>query len=725
MDLQPLLAPITNSLSDITASIEHGQEQIPLALRRAARLPVLAALYQHFTSQDANRPIFLLTDRADRALILLDELRLWLPEASLLFFPEPTPLFYEQAVWGENTRRERLAVLTALAAYHIPGAKPQETPPIIIAPLRAVMARTMPRRDFLISVKTLKIEQVVRPDELARQWVELGYEAVNIVTSTGQFSRRGGILDVWPPAEPQPVRIEFFGDEIDTLRRFDPATQRTTASLERMLISPAREYILPTEALDRSDDEEPPDEYYLPQLHPMPASAIEYLPRQGLIFLDDHQALADIATEIEEIAVQTRADMIADGSLPVEFPVPYISWSELEDSLPPARTIELGGPVFDEMDETLPQTGKHFLSESFTPGVRFAGRLRNVLEHLAEVTERGEQVYIVSRQYSRLEELWQEQVMRHPGRKASLQFIEGSLTEGFTFSPPAPVEPAETKPIHLLTDGELFGWRRPEARRRARLTAEAPESAYADLEPNDWVVHVDHGVGRYLGLVRRTVDGIEREYLAIEYEGEAELYVPVYQADRLTRYVGPDSREPRPSRLGSTEWKNDKAKAKEAAEAVARELLELYATRQIVPGHSFAPDSPWQQELEASFAYIETPDQKRVIADVKSDMEASRPMDRLLCGDVGYGKTEVALRAAFKAVMDGKQVALLVPTTVLAQQHYHTFQERLAAFPATVEMLSRFRTPQQQREILYKLKRLPPRRRTGFWRCGAAKMRIS
>jgi transcription-repair coupling factor (superfamily II helicase) len=220
---------------------------------------------------------------------------------------------------------------------------------------------------------------------------------------------------------------------------------------------------------------------------------------------------------------------------------------------------------------------------------------------------------------------------------------------------------------------------------------------------SDWVVHVDHGVGRFVGLVDRTIEGIGREYLCVEYADQAQLFVPVHQADRLTRYVGPDSRSPALSRLGSAEWRKVKSHVKEAVQEVAEDLLELYAQRSVVKGYAFSPDAPWQSELEASFPYIETEDQVRVLAEVKRDMQSDQPMDRLICGDVGYGKTEVALRAAFKSVLDGKQVAMLVPTTVLAQQHYNTFQQRLAAFPIEVEMLSRFRTPQQQRDIVERL----------------------
>ena len=258
--LQPILQAISSASTELVSAIETGAPLSPLALRHSARLPVLAALYQLISVQPPRHPLLFLVDRADHALTLLDELSLWLPDAPRFYFPEPNPLFYENAPWGATTRRDRLAVLTALAAYHIPGAQSaisdqqssisnqQSTinnhqSPIIVAPLRAILSRTLPRRDFLKAVKSIKREQIIQPDELARAAMTLGYENVNIVTASGQFSRRGGILDLWPPAESQPVRVEFFGDEIDTLRRFDPATQRTITSLEKVLLTPAREYV--------------------------------------------------------------------------------------------------------------------------------------------------------------------------------------------------------------------------------------------------------------------------------------------------------------------------------------------------------------------------------------------------------------------------------------------------------------------------------------------------
>ena len=690
MELQRIIDHIAGASSELFQVIEQAHTIPPLGLRRSARLPWLVALHQSI-----DRPLILITDRNDHALMLADELALWAPGISLLFFPEPTPLFYENAPWGLTTRRDRLTVLTTLAEYHIPGGI-KSPPTIIIAPSRAVMARTLPRRTFLKALRTIKIGQVIQPEELLRSWVSMGYEHTNIVVSPGQFSRRGGILDIWTPSSDQPVRIEFFGDEIDTLRRFDPATQRTVNIIDRLVISPAREFISPDpESLQKLNIEfSNLSEFHIPILHPETSSLLDYLPARGLILMDDEGAIRDYVQEVEEQSVGLRKDYLKDGELSEDFPIPYLSWGEIEDTLAGKQAIDLGQPA---NLEDLP-TGPINIADAFLPGPRFAGQLKPLMEHLNRLCTQGEPVTIVSRQSARLQELWKE---HNPFTLPDqcLTFIDASLSEGLIFASPA------GKPVHLLTDGEIFGWRRPELRQRPRPVAEAPEAAYADLEPGDWVVHVDHGIGRFNGLVQRVVEGIDREYLSVEYAEGDLLFVPVYQADRLTRYIGPDAHPPTATRLGSPEWRTTKSRVKEAVEEVAQDLLDLYARRNVVEGHAFGSDAPWQKELEASFPYIETNDQLRVIADVKKDMEANKPMDRLICGDVGYGKTEVALRAAFKAVMDGKQVAILVPTTVLAQQHFHTFCQRLSPFPVEVEMLSRFRTPQQQKEILDRLGR--------------------
>lgn len=661
--------------------IKAGNLPPAQGLMRAARLPVCAAFHY-----DLNQPIVLVTDRPQHALTLLDELDFWAKDAPRFYFTEPTPLFYEQAAWGNNTRRDRLQALTSLAIYHLPGVPKPEIAPIVITTVRAIMTRTLPRRDFIKNSRTIKLHQSLPPTDLVKVWLGIGYQPADTVLEPGQFSRRGGILDVWPPAEPLPVRLEFFGDEVDLLRRFDPASQRTVARLDQLLVTPARE-LLPGRAEGLLQPGQEVDEFYIPQVHPAVASLFDYLPRNTLTLVDDVSLLQSMAVEIEEQAVRLRRESIAEGTLSADYPIPYLSWSELLDSLTGHTWLELGHGSEVELSE---------LANAFKPGPRFGGRLRQMVEYIEDLCSRGESSLVISRQVSRLQELWGER-QGEICKNTSPEFIEGALTEGWTLTSPT------GSPAHLLTDAEIFGWERPQPRVRARMQAEAPEAVYTDLKPGDWVVHIDYGIGRFAGLVHRTLEGVEREFLCVEYDGGDQLYVPVHQADRLSRYIGPDGEPPSPTRLGTQEWVNAKQKVREEVLQVARDLLDLYANRQVAKGFAFSQDTPWQKELEASFPYVETEDQDKAIRAVKKDMENDRPMDRLLCGDVGYGKTEVALRAAFKAVMDGKQVAILVPTTVLAQQHYETFRQRLTAYPVQVEMLSRFRTPREQDEILLKL----------------------
>ena len=694
MSETPILADVVSTLQahpafrEIVQAFQTGERIANLSLPRAARLPILAALHKTL-----DKPILLLTGRTDFALTLVDELPLWDSGSPQILFPEPNPLFYENAPWGVTTRRDRLLTLFTLASQQIPGAPKSKQAPIILAPARALMSRTLPRRDFIKATRTIKTGQIIQPDKLVRSWVNLGYQAVNTVIAAGQFARRGGILDIWPADAIHPTRLEFFGDEIDTLRHFDASTQRAIDSQKRLLIPPAREYILKENvSLDKLEPGEI-TEFHIPLLHPSPASIMDYLPSDALVIIENEVAFQETVNEIEEQSVSLRKDYIDDGTIPEDFPIPYLTWDQIQDSLPDRRTLVLG-PLLGQ-DEVSDKVS--FLTDNFTPNPRFGGQIKSVLEHLAQVAAKGDQIVIVSRQAKRLEELWKERY--RPLSSPSLEpfFANGSLSDGWILNND------DSPDIHMLTDGEIFGWQRPRPRKRYRPVAEAPEAAYADLNPGDWVVHVDHGVGNFIGLVRRTIDNSEREYLCIEYAEGDQLFVPVHQADRLTRYVGTSSRDPALTRLGTPQWTNAKSKVQKAVEEIAEELLDLYAKRSVVKGFAFNEDTTWQRDLEASFPYIETDDQLRVLVDVKQDMEAPRPMDRLICGDVGYGKTEIALRAAFKAVMAGKQVALLVPTTVLAQQHYYTFRDRLAAFPVEVEMLSRFRSPQQQRNILYRL----------------------
>ncbi len=658
-----------------------GQDAIfpALGLIRAVRLPMLAAL-----KTTIEQPILFILERMDQAIAFADELGFWMKSDDIILFPEPSPTFYEKAAWGSLTRRDRLQTLTYLSNFHLPGTRSENNPKVIITTVRGLMTRTIPRRDFLKSIRTIKVRKVIKQDELVKEWVGNGYQSSEIVIEPGFFSRRGGLLDIWSVSDQNPVRIDFFGNEIESIRQFDPATQRTLRIIDEFTISPASEVLL-SKAEQMGFDTQNLNEFSIPLLYPFAASLLDYLPKKSLVVFDDRELIRTIANEIEEQAVRFRMDSIKEAIITPDFPLPYISWSEMEDIFTSQKWIDFGFSLSEEVP---------LFDNVFVPGERFGGRIKTFLEYLDQKCSAGIQTMIVSRQLNRIKSLWSEQNCL--GSKPV--FTEGSLSEGWILKG----LDGEEKSL-LITDSEIFGWDRPQPRKRPRPIVQSPETDYSDLQIGDWVVHVDFGIGKFVGLVQRYLEGMEREFLCVEYAGTDQLFVPIHQADRLSRYVGSDGSAPSPTRLGTQEWVNAKSRVSEAVQEIAEELLELYARRRVAVGTKFSSDTIWQQELEASFPYIETEDQKKAITEVKQDMESERPMDRLLCGDVGYGKTEVALRAAFKAVLDGKQVAILVPTTVLAQQHYDTFRERLTPFPVNVEMLSRFRSHKEQDEIVLKM----------------------
>jgi transcription-repair coupling factor (superfamily II helicase) len=695
--------------------LESDRIPAPLGLLRAARPPLLAAL-----ARDLDRPTLIVAGAIERAQKLAHSLRDWSSAPGcVLRFPEPLALFYERTPWTNEVIEGRLRVLFALQQPSSPH------PPWIVASARALMQPTLPLRQFRTSTREFRVDQTLDLERTLGLWAGLGYEPVSVVQAAGQFSHRGGILDIFPPADELPVRVEFFGNQIESLRRFDPATQRSEERVESVTITPACEALprhgprvadrvaaqlrrdLPADV--RAELEEHLQglesgtpflgiEFYLPYFYTTPATLLDYFPSEALVVVDDPRDLEGVWADLEREAVELQASAAETDMLPPDYPLPYITWDEWSETLADRSVLKLGHGE---------ESASSRLADCFIPGPRLGGQLKPVMEHIHKMQNQGEQVVVVSRQARRLAELWGQEheyippleELRQPPL-SPLTFVQGALSEGWVLRSASSAAYSST---HLLTDAEIFGWRRPSPRRPVHRRKAAPESYFADLAPGDFVVHVEYGIGVFRGLVTRGLEGGDQEYLLVEYGESDRLYVPIYQTDRLGRYIGSDSRPPLLNRLGTARWREVKDRAEKAAEEFARELLDLYASRELAEGHVFGPDTPWQAELEAAFPYFETEGQLQAIADVKKDMESPRPMDRLICGDVGYGKTEVALRAAFKAVMDGKQVAILVPTTVLAQQHYTTFRQRLEPFPIEVEMLSRFRSRAQQKEILEKV----------------------
>ncbi len=739
------LSGLTHHLADLPAyrrfldELRSGQpDRAPLALYGAARAFVVAGLIPAL-----NRPALYVVARSEHARQVVDELQVWLPPdgqpgaAPLLYFADPDSLPYERVAWSRETRQARLGVLTALTQRSATGSGS----PLVVASARSLMQKTLPPRELRLALKTLRIGQMIDLQETLTRWLGLGYRSDAVVEEVGQLSRRGGIVDIWPPNLPWPVRIELFGDEIDSLRHFDPATQRTlpeARNLAEVLVGPASEAMprygaAAQERLDALDKAplHPParyeldeqrrqllegtgfrgQEWYIPYLYSQPASLLDYLPSDALVLVDDGADLMVLATELEAQAGQTQRDLVTGGDLPANPLPPHFTWQQLKEPLQARGPLLLG---YGDLEGRSAPAGSP-LARHFVPGPRFGGQVKQIVAEVEKQQQQGQRVVMVTRQAQRLGDIFQEEAGRPLAVEAGIpaapaphavHLVKGVLNEGWVLRglEERTASPSEDQQSSLLlySDAELFGWTKPSQRRVQRPRAMAPEAFFADVSPGDYVVHMEHGIGQFNGLVKLDGEaGGGREYLQIDYAMGDRLFVPVHQADRLSRYVGAgEQMAPILHRLGTADWERVKKQTQKAVDDIAGDLLQLYAAREAAEGHAFSADGAWQMEMEAAFPYEETPDQLVVIEAVKHDMESSRPMDRLICGDVGYGKTEVALRSAFKAVMDGKQVAVLAPTTVLAQQHFQTFSRRLAAFPVSVEMLSRFRTPAQQSHVI-------------------------
>ncbi|HYM84141.1 MAG TPA: transcription-repair coupling factor, partial [Candidatus Dormibacteraeota bacterium] len=612
---------------------------------------------------------------------------------------------------------------------------------------QALLQHTLDPADLPEGPRRLRRGVRLAQEPLLRELLGLGYQPVVEVAGRGEFVRRGGLVDLFPPSSELPVRIEFFGDEIDSLRLFDPADQRSIRAVDEVAILPATEFLRPAAGLEairvrlgrrkgRLSDRLAADLARLaPELAPewaahhpeaspaavgartgaaairdaraldvgdaaevwgpvlAPATGLDHVPPGTLLVLDEPGDVAEAAEFLWRQAEERRAELVDAEELPADWPPAYLPQRDWKGRLVSSRTLELTWETDPPEGTTMAggglSSGDIFgWREPSLPPARTA-RLGDALEHWIED---GGRVVLASDQAQRLAEILEEAghttavVTRiaEPPPPGAAVIVGRSLNGGFVGGPDGLV---------LVTDRELFGSvrvRRPKALRRV-----VPRDVLERLTPGDLVVHIDHGIARYERMLRRSGGtGDERDFLELSFAAGDRIFVPVEQIARVSRYSGGE--HPSLSRLGGTEWLRTKQRVKKAVSDLAKELLDLYAARSAAPGHAFGEDTPWQAELEASFPYEETPDQLRSVAEVKTDMEASRPMDRLVVGDVGYGKTEVALRAAFKAIQDGLQVAVLVPTTVLADQHFRTFGQRFGAFPVTVRLLSRFVTQREQ-----------------------------
>jgi transcription-repair coupling factor (superfamily II helicase) len=711
----------------------------------AARACVIASLYH-----DSNIPIIVITTQPEAVKKLYSELQAWcLPSTNLHSFPELEFSPYEyNSYYSNNTTRERLSALSALTLYNQTKTHshdnhlslqtlkpstiiqqiqnktyhehksctssivtPDKHPPLIISSVLSIISKTVAQEDFNSFCHTLKPGLRINPSDLLIKWQDMGYEMEDSVMEPGEMSRRGGIIDIYPVCSEFPVRIEFIGNQIESLREFNPDSQCSTSIISSLLISPAKEAILSRiankinpsalelegclpEFKQRIENDFaklkqkqwfPHAAFYFPLFNH--GNVFHYLPDETIIILDNPSEIQTTVERLNKEAMESRDTKLKEGNLPLNFPSPYFDWNEINTELIRFKKIILQSWHSNENENVTMQ---------FIRPPSYGGNLALFLNTARQLIQQRQRLIIVSQQTKRLSELLQEenihtspitQLKKVPPR-SSITLLQGSLEQGWSID----------KELTILTDAELFGF--VKQRRLHKKAVSGQRWLIPQLNPSDYVVHIDHGIARFAGLTRMLTDGKEQEYLILEYAADGKLYLPTYQIGRISQYIGAGGQKPILNRLGTQEWHRTKRRIKESVADLAQELLVLYAAREAVQGFAYSPDVLWQYEMEAAFSYLETPDQADAIAAVKEDMEKMKPMDRLICGDVGYGKTEVALRASFKAVMDNKQVAVLVPTTVLAQQHFQTFSQRLQAFPIQIEMLSRFCSPDKSRKII-------------------------
>jgi len=653
---------------------------------------------------NAGRTVALVAPSEDRARRWRAELAAWLGEERVLAFLERETMPFEVSAPSGTAVHQRLLTLWRLATAQGSVA--------VVTSLRALLEHTIPPDELARHGRTLRAGDRLSWEETATWLFDLGYDPVTEVSEPGTFSRRGGIIDIYPASADQPARVELFGDEIETLRAFDPVTQRSQSAIDELVVLPAREFSMERapelgehlasagwDRTARADDEEAADlsayarlveslreggyapgaDAFAPSLGAT-ASLLDHLGDRATVVFEDTVEL-DLAHDALEAQAEEKREELAGQGLAVSvFPPPYVTRSRVD------QLAERHGAVRVRPSPNALRLGWSGLTS-------YAGRLDQFLREIAG--SGGGTRLIATPQAARLAELLADRDIAAVARET----VEDSPAAGSLVVARVPLAEGFAVPeldLRVFTDAEVFGFRKPRHPERRRRRVQMG-SFLSDLKPGDHVVHEDHGIARFERFVTREVAGVVREYLELRFAGTDVVALPTERVDKVTRYVG--GTPPGLSTLGGRDWLATKRKAKKAAEEIARELLRLYAAREATQGFAFARDTPWQIEMENAFPYTETPDQLQAIEDTKRDMERGRPMDRLIVGDVGYGKTEVALRAAFKAVQDGKQVAIVVPTTVLAQQHYETFAERLATFPVSVEMLSRFRSPVEQRAV--------------------------
>jgi transcription-repair coupling factor (superfamily II helicase) len=710
-----------SALKPILADTPRSSEWRSVALE--AR-PVLVAA-AHLANP---RKTLIVTANYERALAWQAKLQLCgVSPDCILQLPSGTSALFEDATPEHIALSDRLGALRALT---------EDKPQIILTSPQAALERTLPKEVLCDAFVNVKPGNEIDSDRFIQSLVNLGYEPQEPVRQPGQYSRRGGIIDVFATGRDLPVRLELFGDEVESIRQFDPNTQRSIKNIDSLSLAPSRETLytggetqlrdlildsmhregamLDTDAATRLEELVSGDadalrervyfdrlDLYRPILHPDSGCAIDLLDEEDLLVLDEPLELESIVARAEEElgqALTARADRgeilrstALDFMLPPEhlanhdLTIALTGMNALPDWLSLGEAHEINAVSLEPYrgrSEALALTLRNYQKEGFT---------------LVFTTDQPHRAKTVLSQAEIFVQESLEAEDRDAGtpQRPSAVLAHGNLGGGFVLP--------EGK-LAFVSDAELFGVARLRLPQR-RFMEGAPVATVLDLKPGDYVVHIHFGIGVFRGLVKKTIEGVEKEFLYVEYQAPDKLFVPADQLDRIQKYLNPGDENPKLNKLTGGEWQRTLGKAKEEAKAFARDLVKLYAQRKRVQRRPYGPDTPFQQEMEQTFPWVETPSQLQAIRDAKADMQIDYPMDRLVCGDVGFGKTEVGIRAAFKAVQGGRQVAVLCPTTILSEQHFRSFEERLGSFGTKIGLVNRFTTTAEKKQILLDLKK--------------------
>ena len=710
-----------NEFETVVSGYERGlREQLASGLSGSARQVFFAALYQKMA-----RPLVIVTHNMYQAQKVYDDMSQFISGDNLWLYPANEMVISEVAISSPETLSQRLEVLNALSS----GKKG-----VLIVPYAGVRRSVVPVEKWRQAQLTFTVGGDLDRETFLEKMISLGYERVEMVETRGEMSVRGGIIDIFPAYMMHPIRIELFDTEIDSIRTFDIGDQRSIENLREITIGPTREvfgerekFLAAAEKLETHMKAVLPKVRaaqvketiiekvgweieqmrqghsftgiykYISFLYPERHTLLEYMSGQPLLVVDEPSRIVDSAAQMEKDEAEWKTALIQEGEFLPDVEVSH----SIDEILSSKKRPVLHAALFlRQVPKTNPQNVVNFNCKTMQ---NFHGQMNVLKGELERWKKSNTRVVFCAadeERARRLERVFHDydmeaDIVLQPEQALSSKrpvITLGNLQSGFELP---------MQHLVVITESEVFTQKqRKAAKARKNLSNAERIKSYTELQVGDHVVHVNHGIGKYMGIETLDINGIHKDYLNIKYAGNDKLYVPIEQIDQVQKYVGSEEKEPKVYKLGGSDWKKVKNKVRASVQDIAQDLIKLYAERQQAKGYGFSKDGEEMREFEAMFPYDETDDQLRAISEIKEDMEMPRPMDRLLCGDVGYGKTEVAIRAAFKSVMDSKQVAVLVPTTILAQQHYETFRERFADYPVNISVISRFRTRKEQTQTL-------------------------